>query len=316
MAQPPPPDPKQPVPLRPLVDPFDPATLAAIEGLELKARYLMEGFLSGLHRSPFHGVSVEFSDYRHYLPGDDLRHLDWHLFARSDRLCIKRYHQDTNLPCYLLCDTSASMAYQGAGAWSSKLDAARLLGAAMGRLLLKQNDAVGLLALGAPEASPTFLRPSQRASPFGLLLHHLQQLQPEPGERLAPLLQTAARLLQRRSLLILFSDFLEPLESIQAPLQRLRYSGHECLLLQILDPDELDFPFSEPRTFLDPDTGISRLIDPLTARASYLEAFRAFTQQQTDFFRSLEISHCVLRTDQSPWEALSLFLAQRNRAFA
>src|SRR5256714_11964899 len=126
---------------------FDPNTLAGLEGFDLKARYVMEGFLSGLHESPFHGFSVEFSDYRNYQPGDDLRHLDWRLFARSDRLCIKRYMQETNARFYIICDTSASMDYRGAAAWGSKLDCARILAGALTWFLLKQNDAAGMVTL-------------------------------------------------------------------------------------------------------------------------------------------------------------------------
>src|SRR5207248_7340863 len=133
---------------------FDPKMLATLEGLDFKARYVMEGFLSGLHDSPFHGFSVEFSDYRNYQPGDDLRHLDWRLYARSDRLCIKRYMQETNARFYIVCDTSASMSYRSAGAWGSKLDCAKVLAAALTWFLLKQNDAAGMVSLGKRGGGP------------------------------------------------------------------------------------------------------------------------------------------------------------------
>src|SRR5882672_3613004 len=140
-------------------DRFDPKVLAALAGLDFKARYVMEGFLSGLHDSPFHGFSVEFSDYRNYQPGDDLRHLDWRLFARNDRLCIKRYMQETNVRFYVVCDTSASMNYRSAGAWGSKLDCAKVLAAALAWLSLKQNDAVGMVTLNGHGEAPEFIRP-------------------------------------------------------------------------------------------------------------------------------------------------------------
>src|SRR5438552_5839821 len=138
---------------------FDPKMLAALEGLDFKARYVMEGFLSGLHDSPFHGFSVEFSDYRNYQPGDDLRHLDWRLFARNDRLCIKRYMQETNVRFYVVCDTSASMNYRGAGAWGSKLDCAKVVAAALTWFLLKQNDAAGMVSMSKRAEGP--LSPSE-----------------------------------------------------------------------------------------------------------------------------------------------------------
>src|SRR5207248_10173812 len=163
---------------------FDPKMLATLEGLDFKARYVMEGFLSGLHDSPFHGFSVEFSDYRNYQPGDDLRHLDWRLYARSDRLCIKRYMQETNARFYIVCDTSASMSYRGAGAWGSKLDCAKVLAAALTWFLLKQNDAAGMVSLAPSDGEragvrgssvPEFIRPSQRPNQFGLMLRQLEK---------------------------------------------------------------------------------------------------------------------------------------------
>src|SRR5512138_876268 len=157
---------------------FDPKILAALTGLDFKARYVMEGFLAGLHESPFHGFSVEFSDYRDYQPGDDLRHVDWRLFARSDKLCIKRYMQETNLRFYVVCDTSASMQYRGAGAWGSKLDVARVLAAGLTWFLLKQNDAAGMVSLSGRAEVPEFIRPSQRPSQFGLVLRQLEALSP------------------------------------------------------------------------------------------------------------------------------------------
>src|SRR3954462_3257309 len=155
---------------------FDPKLLAALEGLDFKARYVMEGFLSGLHESPFHGFSVEFSDYRNYQPGDDLRHLDWRLFARSDRLCIKRYMQETNARFYVICDTSASMEYRGAAAWGSKLDCARILAAALPWFLLKQNGAAGRVPLEPASKVPNFIRPSKRQTQLGLILRQLEAL--------------------------------------------------------------------------------------------------------------------------------------------
>ena len=170
-----------------------PELLARLQGLDWKARYVMEGFLSGVHGSPFHGPSVEFREYRDYQPGDDLRRVDWRLFARSDRLSVKRFEQETNARCYILCDTSASMAYRGSAAWGSKLECARVLALALGWLLLKQNDAVGLLALARPtagaRATVRYLRPSQKPGQAGLLLRELTGL----GAGGGPLLADAPR---------------------------------------------------------------------------------------------------------------------------
>jgi uncharacterized protein (DUF58 family) len=308
---------------------FDPKMLAALEGLDFKARYVMEGFLSGLHESPFHGFSVEFSDYRNYQPGDDLRHLDWRLYARSDRLCIKRYMQETNARFYIVCDSSASMSYRGENAWASKLDCAKVLAAALTWFLLKQNDAAGMVSLGPVAADvarrtssdstlhgvsvPSFIRPSQRPNQFGLMLRQLEQLDAAGGPSLSQLIQHTIRLVHRRSVILFFSDLLEPSDEVALGFKQLRFHGHEVLVFQILDRDELEFPFTEPKVFEDLETSFRRIVSPANAREKYLSRFNAFMDQYRDLFRSLEMSHCVVRTDENPWRALAMFLAERKR---
>ncbi len=296
-----------------LSEQFDPKMLAALEGLDFKARYVMEGFLAGLHDSPFHGFSVEFSDYRNYQPGDDLRHLDWRLYARTDRLCIKRYMQETNVRFYILCDTSASMEYRGAEAWGSKLECAKVLAAALTWFLLKQNDAAGMVTLNGQSAIPEFIRPSQRSSHFGLMLRQIERLQPAGGARLSQLLQHAARLVHRRSVVLFFSDLLEPSAEVELGFKQLRFQGHELIVFQVLDRDELEFPFAESRVFEDLETGARRVVSPAGVRAKYLERFNAFMDAHRRLFRQLEIPHCTVRTDQNPWHALALFLNERRR---
>lgn len=296
-----------------LIERFDPQVLATLEGLDMKARYVMEGFLHGLHGSPFHGFSVEFSDYRNYQPGDDLRHLDWRLYARSDRLCIKRYMQETNVRFYLICDTSASMGYRGDLAWGSKLDCARLLAAGLTWFLLRQNDAAGMVSVSGSEHAPQFVRPSQRASQFGLILRQLESLAPTGGACLAQLLEHTARLVHRRSVILFFSDLLEPSAEVAKSFKQLRFQGHECLIFQILDRDEVEFPFTEPKVFEDLETGTRRVVTPATARQTYLARFNQFMAEHRELFRSLEMPYCVTRTDEDPWRALALFMAERQR---
>jgi uncharacterized protein (DUF58 family) len=292
---------------------FDPKLLAALEGLDFKARYVMEGFLTGLHNSPFHGFSVEFSDYRNYQPGDDLRHLDWRLYARTDRLCVKRYMQETNVRFYVVCDTSASMEYRGANAWGSKLECSKVLAAALTWFLLKQNDAAGMVTLSGRSEVPEFIRPSQRSNQFGLMLRQIESLQPSGGACLSRLLEHSSRLVHRRSVILFFSDLLEPSEDVALGFKQLRFQGHEVLVFQVLDRDELEFPFAEARVFEDLETGRRRVINPEAVRAKYLERFNQFMDAHRDLFRSLEIPHCQVRTDQNPWHALALFLNQRKR---
>lgn len=295
-----------------LLQRFDPKLLAALEGLDLKARYVMEGFLTGLHDSPFHGFSVEFSDYRNYQPGDDLRRLDWRLYARSDRLCIKRYMQETNVRFYVVCDTSASMDYRGSAAWESKLSCAKILAAGMSWFLLKQNDAAGMVTLNGLSEIPEFIRPSQKSTQFGVILRQLDTLAPSGGASLSTLLGHVARLVHRRSIILFFSDLLEPSDDVALGFKQLRFDGHEVIVFQVLDRDELDFPFAEPRIFEDLETGVRRVISPAAVREKYLERFNAFMQPYYELFRNLEMPHCIVRTDENPWHALALFLAQRK----
>jgi uncharacterized protein (DUF58 family) len=296
-----------------LAERFNPQVLAALEGLDLKARYVMEGFLNGLHGSPFNGLSVEFSDYRNYQPGDDPKHVDWRLFARSDRLCIKRYMQETNVRFYVICDTSASMGYRGTKAWGSKLDYARILAAGITWFLLKQNDAAGMITLSGHDAIPQFVRPSQRSSQFGLMLRTLESLRPAGSACLARLLEHTVRLVHRRSVILFFSDLLEPSEEIEKGFKQLRFHGHECLVFQVLDHDEVEFPFAEPKLFEDLETGVRRVVTPSAVREKYLQRFNQFMTAHRDLFTSLAIPQCVARTDQDPWHALAMFLAQRRK---
>ncbi len=296
-----------------LIDRFDPQVMSLLHSLDLKARYIVEGFLHGQHQSPFHGISVEFSEYRDYQPGDDLRHLDWQLYARTNRLCVKKYTQETNVRVYVVLDTSGSMAYRGRDAWASKLEVAKAVAAALTSLMLRQNDAVGMLTLDAATTGAEFIRPSQKPSQFGLLLGHLQQITAAGGPRLATLLDHVLRLIHRRSIVLLFSDLLEDARGITESFQQLRYLGHECLIFQVLDRDEIEFPFSDPAVFRDLESGTRRTVNPSTARTRYLTRFEGFLAEYRELFRTLETPHCIVRTDREPWQALTLFLTERRR---
>ena len=310
---------------------FDPETLKALAGLQFRARYVVEGFLSGMHESPFHGYSIEFNDYRNYQPGDDLRHLDWRYFARADKLCIKRYEQETNLQFHVISDTSKSMGYRGERAWCSKLDYAKVVAASLCWLLLKQKDATGLLIQEAGEGAGKikageagraarepqmhFLKPSQKPSQFGHILGQIEAVEPAGGPCLSTLLDNAPRLIRRRSVILLVSDLLDPAEEVQDQLKQLHFLGHEVLVFQVLDRDELDFPFEKDRIFEDVESGVRRRVKPQLVREKYLQRFEAFQEKYRSLFRALEIHHLMLPTDADPGRALAFFLAQRQ-AFA
>jgi len=305
---------------------FDPEVLKSLAGLQFRARYVVEGFLSGMHESPFHGYSAEFSDYRDYQPGDDLRRLDWRLYARADKLCIKRFEQETNLHFHIIFDTSASMGYAGRRSWGRKLDYGSVVAAALTFLLLKQKDSTSLLSMQPPPSTPKvgeqgrlaklpqlqFLKASSRPSQFGQAVRQLEAAEPCGGPCLGELLENARRLIRRRSVILLISDLLDPLETMRAQLEPLHFLGHEILVFQVLDRDELEFPFDQNDVFEDMEIGTRRRVQPLQARDNYLKRFRAFLAEYREFFSNLGISHTLLPTDEDPSRALAFFLSQRR----
>jgi len=290
---------------------FDARRLGTLPGLEWKARYVMEGFLPGLHGSPFHGASVEFRDYREYQPGDDPRRLDWRLYARNDRLYVRRYEHETNARGYVLCDASASMGYRGARAWATKLEAAQILGLAVGWMLLGQSDAVGFLGLEA--GAVRYIRPSQKSHQAGVLLREMKSLRVGGGPILSALLDRAGRIVHRRSLIVLISDLLEPADAVEEKLRRLRFDGHECVCLQVLDGDEIDFPFDEPAVFEDMETGQRRQVAGREVRDAYRRRFAAFLDGWRGLFRDLDVAHVVVRTDEDPAAVLRRFFAKPEK---
>lgn len=290
----------------------DPRRLARLPGLQWKARYVVEGFLPGRHGSPFYGGSVEFRDHREYQPGDDPRRLDWRLYARSDRLYVRRHEHETNARCYLLVDASASMDYRGEHAWGSKMEAARTLGLALTFLLLRQSDAVGVVAIEG--GTTRYLRPSQKSYQAALVQRRLESVRPGGGPVLATLLERASALLHRRGLVILLSDLLEPSEGVERGLRRLRFEGHEIVCLQILDGDEIDFPFDDSAVFEDMETGERRRVAGSDAAASYRARFQAFQAGWRDLLRGLDARQAVVRTDGDPAAALTALFGGAARA--
>jgi uncharacterized protein (DUF58 family) len=295
----------------------DPRRLGTLPGLEWKARYVMEGFLPGLHGSPFHGASVEFRDYREYQPGDDPRRLDWRLYARNDRLYVRRYEQETNARGYLVCDTSASMGYRGRRAWASKLEAVQVVGLAVGWMLLGQSDAVGLIALepgrGRDRETVRYVRPSQKSPQAGALLRAMNGLRTGGGPVLARLLEHAARIASRRSLIVLLSDLLEPDDAVARGLERLRFDGHECVCLQVLDGDEIDFPFVESAVFEDMETGERRRVAGPEVGRAYRRRFSRFLEEWRRRLAGLDVRHATLRTDEDPAAVLRRFFHRAEK---
>lgn len=292
-------------------NPFDPSALARYGGLTLVARGLVEGFLSGVHKSPYKGYSVEFAEHRQYYPGDDLRRLDWRAAAKTDRYYIKEYEEETNLKAHLLVDASGSMGYGGKS--PAKLDYARRVAASLAYLMLCQRDAVGLATLDTRVRS--VLPPLSASKHLLQIIRVLEQTQPGGETALAPLLDDlAAHHLKRRGLVILVTDAFDQLDPLTRALRHFRHKRHEVLLLQILAPEEVEFPFTKATRFVDLE-GVARPIaaDPGRLKRDYLTAFQTFCCDLRERARQNGVDYLMLRTDDPVDRALGAYLDRRHR---
>lgn len=244
---------------------IDPATLMRIQSLELRARHVVQGFWAGLNRSPYHGFSVEFTEYRPYVQGDDPRYLDWRLYARSDRYYIKRFEDETNLRCMLLVDYSRSMEYGSLG--FTKLDYAKTLAATLGYFLLQQRDAVGVAPF--TDVIEDYVPAAYRAGHLRRLLVQLERPPRQAATQIAACLEDLGRRLARRGMVILISDFLSPLDGLELALETLTQRGQEVLAFHLSDPQELRFDFTAPELFEDLETGRRVYVDPAWLRNEY-----------------------------------------------
>jgi uncharacterized protein (DUF58 family) len=287
----------------------DPATLMAIRNLELRAKVVVEGFWSGIHRSPYHGFSVEFTEYRPYTPGDDPRYLDWRLYARTDRSYLKKFEDETNLRCYLLVDNSRSMDY-GSLAYS-KSAYTRTFAATLAYFLYRQGDAVGLLSFD--EQVRGYIPARHRGGHLRHLILRLEQPAGGASTDLAAPLERLLSLLKRRSLAILISDLLAPVEALEQRLAALTASGHEVILFQVLDPAEVTFSFERPALFQDLETRADLFVDPAAARQAYLRALETHQQTILNTCRGLGVTWHRLVTDQPLEYGLLAFLKERSR---
>ena len=288
-----------------------PSTLARLGTLELKARTIVEGFLSGLHRSPFKGFSVEFAEYRQYLPGDDLATLDWKVYARTDRHFIKKFEEETNLECHILLDVSASMAY-GSGE-ITKLQYGSLLAAALAYLMQRQRDAVGLIAFDHKILK--MLPPSARASQLSALLVTLDRLPAGTATNVAKPLRDLAEAIRKRGLIVLISDLLDEPGRVLEGLKHFRHRGTEVIVFQVLDPAELRFPFERAARFRDVESRDEVLAVPGAVREQYLQAMNDLQERYRRELRLTGIDHVVLDTSQPLETALLSYLMTRRRAF-
>ena len=292
---------------------LDPGVIARLGTMELKARTVVEGFLSGLHRSPYKGFSVEFAEYRQYLPGDDLSTLDWKVYARSDRHYVKQYQEETNLDCHLLLDISASMAYRGTAPLSpmSKMEYASVLAGSLAFLMNRQRDAAGLIAFD--ERIALRLPASARRGHLHSLLIALERLEPGRRSDVPRPLQQLAEALVRRSLVVLISDLLDDPEPIIKGLTHLKSRGNDVIVFQVLDPNELTFPFLGSSRFKDVESADEVTAEPSSIRAAYLQALEGLRLRYERDLRGSGIDYRLLDTSKPLDFALLAYLSARAR---
>jgi uncharacterized protein (DUF58 family) len=289
---------------------FDPSAIARFGRLELIARLVVEGVMSGLHRSPFKGFSAEFAEHRQYGPGDEIRHIDWRAYGKSDRYYVKEYEEETNLKAYLVLDASGSMAYRGRTA--SKFEHARQLAASLAYLMISQRDAVGLVTFDTePQAMI-----AARSAPghFSVLCKVLEETAVGGETPISGVLHTLAERIRRRGLVVILSDGFDKIGELTSALRHLRHCRHEVLFLQVLAPEEEEFPFRRPARFRNLENLDHRLrVDPSSLRAMYLEQFGAFCAALKEQARGMEADYHKVSTSESHEKTLLDYLASRAR---
>ena len=288
---------------------LDPAIVARLGTIDLKVRAIVEGFLTGLHRSPYKGFSVEFAEYRQYLPGDDLGTLDWKIYARSDRYFVKKFEEETNLTCHLLMDVSASMGYGSHGI--TKLEYGSYLAGALAYLMNRQRDAFGLIAFD--EAIVSRLPASARSGHLRATLVALERLALGSRTNVAKPLHDLAVAIRRRGLVVLISDLLDDSDRVIEELKHFRHQGTDVIVFHVLDPNELTFPFDQAARFRDPETADEVLAVPAAARADYLDRMQALIATYRRELGLAGIDYCLLDTSKPLELGLMSYLMTRRR---
>jgi uncharacterized protein (DUF58 family) len=289
---------------------LDPATLARLGSLELKARTVVEGFLSGLHRSPFKGFSVEFAEYRQYMPGDDLSSIDWKVYARSDRYYVKKFEEETNVNCYVMLDVSASMGYGSGGV--TKLEYGSMLAASLAYLMNKQRDAVSLTTFD--QAIVTMLPPSARPSHLRSILVTLDQTTLGTRTDVSKPLHALADGLGKRGLVVVISDLLDEPQRVIDGLRHFRFRGTDVIVFHVIDPDELTFPFERAARFRDLEGEDELMAVPSVVREKYLESLNEALELYKRELGSAGIDYRMLNTSEPLDFALMSYLSTRGRA--
>lgn len=288
---------------------LDPQTLAKLKGLHLRARHIVEGYVAGLHRSPYHGFSIEFAEHREYAPGDDLRYVDWKVFGRTDKIYLKQYEDETNLLCYLVLDVSQSMQYRSDDTSLNKFEYAQCLAAALAWLVIEQQDAVGLATFDSTLRG--VIRPSSNPSHLQTLLHAMETTEFGLKTAAGPIFHELASRLKKRGVVVVLSDFFDDIPSLMAGLKHFRHRRHDVVLFQLLDPAELDFPFQGPTQFKGLEQFPEIQADPQMLRRAYQRELGEFRRQLEIGCRGQNIDYVLVRTNEPLDAVLSKFLATR-----
>jgi len=287
---------------------LDPRSLAELKGLSLRCQRVVDGLLQGLHRSPHHGSSIEFSEHKEYSPGDDVRHIDWKAYARLDKHYVKRFEHETNLTAWCLLDASGSMGYRGQESGLNKLEYASVLAVSLAYVLLKQQDGVGLVSFG--DALGQTLLPSARIGHLHRLCSLLEGIEAEGGTDLPAIIRIVGEQAKKRGVVFVFSDFLSDPESDFAALRRLANRGRQMAVFHILDNDEVEFPFTEMTLFEGMETKHRLLAEPRLIRKAYLKRFNAHCEEIKRQCLRNKIHYVRVDTSRPPHEVLIAFLAR------
>ena len=291
---------------------FEPERVGKLRNLSFLARQAVEGFISGLHRSPHKGFSVEFSEHREYTPGDDIRHLDWVAWGRSDRYYIKQYEQETNLRAYILLDTSASMNYRLGGS-QTKFAYGCFLAACLSYLMCRQQDVVGVIAFD--EDVRFHLPPGSTPSHLDRIFKHLEKTTPGRGTAIGPTFHKLASSIAKRGLVVIISDLYDEPSEILKALQHFVYKKHQVILFHVMDPAELEFPFKKILSFVDMETRDRLQVDPRYVREGYLKEINDFVARYRRECGERNIEYVLTRTDESYDRFLLNYLARRKAMF-
>jgi uncharacterized protein (DUF58 family) len=291
---------------------LDPSFISKLNSLELKARLVVEGFMVGLHRSPYHGFSVEFSEHRAYMQGDNLKDVDWKVFGKTEKYFIKQYEEETNLRSYVFLDTSNSMAYSS-GNYLSKLDYSLTLVAALSYLMIHQQDAVGLTLYS--ERINKFLPPKSSRAYLQEILKSLTTVAASEKTNTAASLNLAAEKIKRRGLVIIISDFFDDIDSVLKALKHFSYKKDEVIVFQVLDPMEKSFAFGKDAIFKDLETGDELTTQPYQIQKAYREAMNEFTSRIKSECLNSNIDYNLIETSDPYDKALFRYIQKREKLY-